>query len=61
VALNSGNLEQHLDDYNKFVKSPEHVAERKLEGLSARAIYDGIIGFIPTGWADAPNWNKKMP
>lgn len=30
-----------------------------VEALSSHTEYDKVVAFIPTGWADASNWNKK--
>jgi len=40
-------------NYNESAKYADKV------GSMAKKRYDRVVAFIPTGWADATNWNKK--
>lgn len=40
-------------NYNESAKYAEKV------GSLSKEQYDRVVAFIPTGWADATNWNKK--
>lgn len=44
----------------KYVQDLENTETTNDESsTTARKKYDKVVAFIPTGWADASNWNKK--
>ena len=55
-------------NYQKLAKYVENLSSSEIEnnsneilatGRTSQNEYDKVVAFIPTGWADATNWNKK--
>jgi DNA cross-link repair 1A protein len=56
---NFQNLAKYVEDMSSSEAENNENETTKEGGRLSQTEYDKVVAFIPTGWADASNWNKK--